>query len=126
MSCEKGKWGEEVAAQYLVAQGYAIVERNWRVNHLEVDIIASKDNMLVFVEVKMRKEGSTDPVQSVNRAKRQRIIGAADIYLRMNQIPLDYRFDIIAIVGNREKYAIEHLPEAYYPSLKRHNYSFRM
>ncbi len=123
---ETGKWGEEAAAQLLASQGYAIVERNWRLGHLEVDIIASKDDMLVFVEVKTRASAEIDPVLAVNRGKRQRIISAADAYLRMNQIPLEYRFDIITVTGTRENYTLEHIPEAYHPSLKRINFSFRL
>ncbi|MCC8117765.1 MAG: YraN family protein [Bacteroidales bacterium] len=123
---DTGKWGEDEAVKYLVGQGYAIVERNWKLNHLEVDIIASTGDLLVFVEVKTRKEPGTDPVMAVNRGKRQRIISAADAYLRLNGIPLDYRFDIITVIGTREKFSLDHIPEAYHPALKRINYSFKL
>ena len=51
-----GKWGEQVVVDHLVAEGYAIVERNWRLNHLEIDIIATRGNEIAFVEVKTRRE----------------------------------------------------------------------
>ena len=51
---EKGKKGEQMAADYLRSKGYQILETNWRMGHLEVDIIAIGNNMLVFVEVKTR------------------------------------------------------------------------
>ena len=47
-----GKWGEEMVVEHLVKEGYAIVERNWRSNHHEIDIIATKGDMVAFVEVK--------------------------------------------------------------------------
>ena len=49
-----GKWGENIACDILVGKGYAIIERNWRLNHLEIDIIASKGSRIVFAEVKTR------------------------------------------------------------------------
>ena len=51
---ELGRWGEDYAADFLAAQGYRIVERNWRFGHHDIDIIASKGNEIVFVEVKTR------------------------------------------------------------------------
>lgn len=121
-----GKWGEDLACQLLVSQGYAIVERNWKMNHLEVDIIASKDNMMVFVEVKTRRAADTDPVEAVNRRKRQRTIGAADVYLRSHPFALEYRFDIISVTGEPGQVQIEHIPDAFFPPLKRYGYSFKM
>ncbi|MDE6093431.1 MAG: YraN family protein, partial [Muribaculaceae bacterium] len=51
---ETGSRGEDMAVSYLVAHGYDIVDRNWRMNHLELDIVASKGSRLFFVEVKTR------------------------------------------------------------------------
>lgn len=123
---ELGKWGEALACQYLVSQGYAIVKQNWKMNHLEVDIIASKDNTLVFVEVKTRSDADADPVEAVNRRKRQRTIGAADVYMRTAPAGLEYRFDIVSVVGEPGNAKIEHIPDAFVPPLKRYNYSFKM
>ena len=52
---ELGTWGEEVAAQYLTKKGYTIVERDWKSGHRDIDIIALKDDIVVFVEVKTRR-----------------------------------------------------------------------
>lgn len=123
---EFGKWGEDLACLHLASQGYAIVERNWKMNHLEVDIIASKDNLMVFVEVKTRRSADTDPVDAVNRRKRQRTIGAADVFLRSHPLALEYRFDIIAVTGEPGNVTVEHIPDAFFPSLKRYSYSFKM
>lgn len=125
-SKERGEWGEALAVEYLTSQGYAILEQNWKMGHYEVDIIVQKDNFIAFVEVKTRKDESNDPVSAVNKRKRSRIVASADVYLRHYDLPFEYRFDIIAITGSPEKYNLEHIPNAYYPSLKSHSFSFRM
>lgn len=96
---EVGKWGEDLAADYLVSQGYAIVERNWKMHHYEVDIIAMTGKYMVFVEVKTRTSDDYDPVSAVNTRKRQRIIASADVYLRNANLPHEFRFDIVSITG---------------------------
>ena len=52
---ELGAWGEELAAAFLRQKGYVIVERNWKMGHRDIDIIAKDDDMMVFVEVKTRR-----------------------------------------------------------------------
>ena len=52
---EIGKEGEELAARYLEEKQYTILEQNWRYRHREIDIIASRDNLIIIVEVKVRK-----------------------------------------------------------------------
>ena len=64
-----GKWGEQVVADYLVAGGYDIVERNWRLNHLEIDIIATKGDEIAFVEVKSRSDDAIDPLSAITSSK---------------------------------------------------------
>ena len=64
-----GKWGEEEVIAHLVKNGYAIVEHNWRMNHLEIDIIASKGRDIVFVEVKTRREKGSRPEDAINARK---------------------------------------------------------
>ncbi|MCD8387325.1 MAG: YraN family protein [Bacteroidales bacterium] len=121
-----GNWGETLAVEYLIGQGYAILERNWKMGHLEVDIIAMKDNIIAFVEVKTRGAIEYDPVSAVDRKKRKRTITSADAYLKMNRLPYDFRFDIISVSGGPDGFKLEHLPDAYFPSLKSHNYTFRL
>ncbi len=114
-----GKWGEEVAVAYLAGQGYAILERNWRMGHLEVDIIAHKGRVVAFVEVKTRRDFDVDPVEAVDKRKRARMVTAADTFLRRNSLPFEYRFDIVAITGTPESHIVEHTPDAFMPPLKR-------
>ncbi len=68
---EFGKWGEEVAAGYLQQQGYELLARNWRHEHKEIDIIATKDGVLYFIEVKTRhgvKWNAEDAITPKKRA----------------------------------------------------------
>ncbi|MCM1452444.1 MAG: YraN family protein [Clostridium sp.] len=113
-----GRWGEDAAEHYLAAEGYAILERNWRMGRLELDIVAQKGGIIAFVEVKTRRSMETDPSLAVDKRKRARMITAADTYLKRYKLPFDYRFDIISITGTPQSFAIEHLPDAFMPALR--------
>lgn len=94
-----GKWGEEEVIAHLVKNGYAIVEHNWRMNHLEIDIIASKGRDIVFVEVKTRREKGSRPEDAINARKISNMVRAANVYLRAHRVDLNARFDVAAISG---------------------------
>lgn len=113
-----GAWGERVACDTLVAAGYAIVERNWRVGHYEIDIIASKGTRIVFVEVKTRGDAYVDPLDAVDAKKQMRMGRAADAYMRHYNIPLEAQFDIILIIGSENDYTVEHISDAFLPPMK--------
>lgn len=113
-----GQWGEQLACDLLVTKGYAIVERNWRSGHYEIDIVAMKGQYIVFVEVKTREDDIVDPLDSIDAKKIQRICHAADVYIRANNIPHEAQFDIITIIGDTDNYRIEHIPDAFLPPLK--------
>ena len=115
---ELGKWGEEIACEKLICDGYAICERNWRVKHYEVDIIAMKGNRIVFVEVKTRTDEYVDPLESIDQKKIIHMTRSANAYIHMYNIPHEPQFDIIIIVGSPEKgYKLEHIPDAFMPPL---------
>lgn len=115
---ELGAWGEKIAREYLLAEGYAIGAENTRYGSVEIDFIAFKDDMVVFVEVKTRSTDFIDPMDAVDRRKRARMVRAADAYLRNNDISLDYRFDIIIVIGTpATTHTIEHIPDAFLPTL---------
>jgi putative endonuclease len=115
---ELGKEGEEVAVNYLISKGYIIRDRNWRLNHLELDIVAMKDNQLVVVEVKTRSNTHyMDPEEAVNRKKIRRIVIAADSYIRQHRLDLPVRFDIVTVVGSKQPFTINHIEDAFYPPL---------
>ena len=97
---EIGNNGENKAADYLENQGYSIIERNWRTNRGELDIIAVKNDILVFVEVKTLPNGTMDMIQrELNYQKRQRIIKTSKRFLlNHRQYSNSYiRFDVIVI-----------------------------
>ncbi|MEO5563320.1 MAG: YraN family protein [Chitinophagaceae bacterium] len=80
-----GKDGEELAAGWLVRNGYEILHRNWRYSHYEIDIIAKKDKVLCFVEVKCRTASSIGfPEDSVTKRKFKNLQRAADQFLYLN------------------------------------------
>ena len=113
---EIGNEGEALARDHLLQQGYTILDMNWRFGHLEVDIIALKDNQLVFVEVKTRSSSAVlEPQMAVNRQKQRNIIRAANSYILRNRYALEARFDIITVVKNEKGTVVEHLPDAYGP-----------
>ena len=115
-----GKWGEEVARRYLVSQGYAISKTNLRVHHLEVDILATRGNRMVFVEVKTRTTDEYDPLEAVDHRKRVRLIRAADAFLRDEEFPWEAQYDIITIIGDEHDYRLEHIPDAFFPRVTTH------
>ncbi len=92
-----GKQGEDIAAELLKNNGYEILERNWRNKFGEIDIIAKKDNVLIFVEVKTKiGEQYGLPEEMVGRGKLQKVRNMALMYLKGKEIPC--RIDVIAIV----------------------------
>lgn len=112
-----GKKGEMLAARYLLDKGYAIHEYNWRSGHKEIDLIARQRDVLVFVEVKSRAtEDFGDAVDAVTPAKIERLIAAAEAYVQQNNIELQFRFDVVTVVGDGDTHAIEHIEDAFYPS----------
>lgn len=115
---ELGKWGEQVAADYLSDKGYDIVYRDWRYRHIDLDIVAVKDGVLAIVEVKTRSANAlVEPELAVDRRKVRTLTIAANAFVKSHRIDLDIRFDIIAITGSPADYTINHIEEAFLPSL---------
>ncbi len=115
---ELGKWGEQLAVDRLVDDGFAILQRNWRMGHLEIDIIARKDATVVFAEVKTRAEKDLDPLEAVDKRKIAHMVRAAEAYLKAKDWPYQVRFDLFAVNGTPDDYTLEHIPDAFYPPLR--------
>jgi putative endonuclease len=93
-----GKAGEKLAADYLQEQQYEIITQNYRYKHYEIDLIAQKANLLIFVEVKTRRNINYGmPEAFVNSKKEINIRKAAEQYLYEANWQHNIRFDIIAI-----------------------------
>ena len=114
-----GKDGEETAKRFLLEKGYEILETNWRFKKYEVDIISKTGQTIVFVEVKTRKSDIFgEPEIFVNRQKQNFLVAAAHQYITQNNIDVESRFDIIAILQLNNNQTVKHLEAAFYPQLK--------
>lgn len=97
---DTGKWGEDLAAAYLERKGYTIVERDWKSGRRDIDIIALDNNVVVFVEVKTRKNRLFgEPEEAIDYRKRQNLQQAINHYVKFRNIRQEIRFDIISVVG---------------------------
>lgn len=115
---ELGKWGEDIAARYLSSKGYAVIARDWRVGHRDIDIIACHGEWLVIVEVKTRTGNDFgSPEEAVDYRKIRSLSIAANAYIKMNRINAPIRFDIIAITKNDDDYNINHIEDAFTPPI---------
>ena len=113
-----GKAGEDAAVAYLEQHDYVIRHRNWRNNHFELDIVAVKDDGLVVVEVKTRRDTDfAEPQDAVTPLKVRRTVKAANAYIKLFQLDAPVRFDIITAVGEKGNFKIDHIKEAFYPPL---------
>ncbi len=96
-----GGRGETLAAEYLIAQGYVIRERNWRYSNVgEIDIVAEEGSTIVFVEVRTRTRIAGLAEESVNVAKQRRLVTLAYAWLDehgINPDATDWRIDVIAV-----------------------------
>jgi putative endonuclease len=94
-----GAWGESVAAEYLEKRNYTILGRNLRTPYGEIDIVAEKDEITIFVEVKTRTSKSYGPPEiSVTPRKQEHMLAAAGHYTQENEID-HWQIDVIAVEG---------------------------
>ncbi len=99
----RGRLGEDIAVEALRKRGYRILIRNYRFGKAEVDIIAQKDSVLAFVEVKWRSNNLFgDPQNFVSKQQQKRLIAAADHYVRSNDLDINVRFDVVTILEKKQ------------------------
>lgn len=111
-----GKIAEEFVARKYLKNGYKILERNWRFHPLELDIIATKENVLVIVEVKARSYDTfIDPMEAINNRKKKLIIKATNEYMEINAIEMECRFDIAIVLMKKDGLASEIIVDAFEP-----------
>lgn len=112
---KKGEEAEKSAAGYLTEKGFRILERNFRYKHCEIDLIALKDNWLIFVEVKMRSSHAFGPPEIfVDQSKRHHIKKASRHYIFDRNWMGNIRFDIIAITQTDNGEEILHIEDAFW------------
>jgi len=98
-----GKKGEKIACDYLIKNEFEICETNFRYRRNEIDIIAKKNNLLLFIEVKFRKSTAFGyPEEAVDTKKIQCMKEAAEYYIEKINWIRDIRFDTISILMNKE------------------------
>ena len=115
---ELGKTGEALAAEYLEKKGFEILERNWKYNHKELDLIAMHNDYLVIIEVKTRtSDGWENPKEAITNGKIRFIVEASEAYINETNIENEVRFDVVTLIPKGKDWIIEHIDEAFHPSL---------
>lgn len=116
-----GRRGEEHAAQVMRKKGYTIITTNWRLGHLEMDIICGNKKEIVFVEVKTRTSnfGNKTPEEYVDNVKQRRLIAAGNAYIKYYHEERIPRFDVIGItIKDGEIVETTHIENAFHPHAK--------
>lgn len=114
---ELGRRGESLAKTHLENAGYEILDENWTHGKAEVDLIAYKDKVIIFAEVKTRTgNGFGEPEDFVDKRKQKMLVSAADEYIYLMEHKGDVRFDIISILFDRQaNYILNHIEDAFWP-----------
>ena len=111
---ELGNKGEKIAADYLIKNGYAILEQNYRFLKAEIDIIVKNGDVIIGVEVKTRTSTYFgNPQDFISPKKIKLMVSALDNYVVENDLDVEVRFDIIAIIKEKNTFQIEHLKDAF-------------
>lgn len=116
-----GQQGEQTACEFLIAKGYTVRETNWRLGHLEIDIVAQEPaaQRLHIVEVKTRSSiENYDPMQSINRKKINNLVNAANGYIALHRLPMSVQYDVMILVGHEPDFNIIYIPNAFEPPLR--------
>ena len=112
-----GKKGEDMVTGFLIKNGHTILKRNYLCRFGEIDIIAKKEDILLFVEVKTRKENSlVPPKEAVDSHKIARMIKASQDYLSktVEELELQPRFDVAEVIlKNDGKYHLNYIKNAF-------------
>ena len=112
---KRGAEGEQAAADFLIAKGFEILQRNYRHKRSEIDLIVTKDNWLIFVEVKLRGSAKFGhPEEFVDAKKEKKILEGASHYLHETNWNGNVRYDIVAVSSMASKIEILHIEDAFY------------
>ena len=110
-----GELGERIAARWLTRRGWRIVYRRFQNGRRDIDLVAQRDAMVAFVEVKARK-GATfgDPVEAVNHRKQRELARSAHVWIdRHGRADEAYRFDVVGVLLDGEKVLVKHVEDAF-------------
>lgn len=99
-----GKWGEQLARTYITEKGFCILSVNWKYSRCEIDIIASREGVLHFIEVKTRSNTRFGfPEESVDKQKMKRLMRAAEQYLYLHPHWKRVQYDVLAISLGKDR-----------------------
>lgn len=112
-----GDYGEQICLNYLITNNYKILDKNFKCKQGEIDIICSKNHVIIFIEVKSRVFTSFGlPMESVGYIKKKRIIKVSKYYIYLNTLyNLNVRFDVMEVQFNtsNNSYSINHIKNAF-------------
>ena len=116
---QTGKFGEDMAADYLEGKGFTILARNWRSGHYELDIVAVGYDGIHFVEVRTRINPEILPQETVNSAKQRKVVEAAKRFLREEAYrrfsDFEAFFDVVGVTLSNDGTDLEYIPQAFIP-----------
>lgn len=116
---DTGKQGEALAVRFLEDIGCKILATNWRYKQYELDIVAQEKDTLLIVEVKTRESNFFgEPESFVTKTKQKQLIKAAAAFVEQNNLDIEVRFDIVSVIMGKGKHQINHIPGAFYPTLR--------
>lgn len=116
-----GVEGEQAACDFLVSKGFTVRETNWRMGHLEIDIVAQEPgaNCLHIVEVKTRTSTEHfDPMEAITARKIRNLVNAANGYISMYELPMNIQYDVMIIEGKAPDFTLHFFPNAFEPPLR--------
>lgn len=116
-----GKEGEQAARDFLISKGFTVRETNWRMGHLEIDIVAHEpaNNRLHIIEVKTRSNASHyDPMQSITAKKINNLVNATNGYISLYRLAMTVQYDVMVIIGLPPNFEIRFYPNAFQPRLR--------
>jgi putative endonuclease len=110
-----GLQGERIAERWLVARGWRVLQRRYRSGHRDIDLIAQREDLVAFVEVKARMGNEFgDPVEAVNWKKRSELVRSACTWIDRHGRPGEvYRFDVIGVLVTGDRVRVRHVENAF-------------
>ncbi len=110
-----GLLGEQIAARWLRRKGWRIVYRRFRNGRRDIDLVAERDALIAFVEVKARSGAAFgDPVEAVNFQKQRELAKSAHVWIdRHGRAEESYRFDVVGVLIEGERVSVKHVEDAF-------------